>query len=309
MRKFLLLGLVLSLFVSKSFSQGGEALSFPEFGAGARPAGMGGAYTAVADDANSAYWNPANMAIALTPEITGTHTKAHLGTTFDYVAGLVPFHLAGKQSSFGFYFLRAATGDILVTQPTADSTRGAYSSQMGAFDSNCLGVALSRSLNSMISVGASAKLLKSRLLDAQATGGGFDLALSLRVTDHESIFRGISSAFLVRDLGTRLTWSTGRTESASPTIVVGLAYRPFNTEKMVVATDMQNSVQLRPSETEWHLGLEFLLGQAIPLRFGYDEQHIYTGAGFKSSHIKLDYAFSFHRQLEGSHRVSLTLTR
>lgn len=37
---------------------------------GTRPMGMGGAFTAVADDANAAYWNPAG--IALNPEVTLT---------------------------------------------------------------------------------------------------------------------------------------------------------------------------------------------------------------------------------------------
>ncbi len=35
---------------------------------GARPMGMGGAFTAVADDANAPYWNPAGL--ALNPEVT-----------------------------------------------------------------------------------------------------------------------------------------------------------------------------------------------------------------------------------------------
>jgi len=39
---------------------------------GARPLGMGGAFTAIADDANAAYWNPAGFAINPGMDITGS---------------------------------------------------------------------------------------------------------------------------------------------------------------------------------------------------------------------------------------------
>ena len=39
---------------------------------GARPMGMGGAFTAVADDANAPYWNPAGLALNPEVSITGT---------------------------------------------------------------------------------------------------------------------------------------------------------------------------------------------------------------------------------------------
>ncbi|MEZ5330963.1 MAG: hypothetical protein R2991_02675 [Thermoanaerobaculia bacterium] len=42
--------------------------SFAIVGAGARPAGMAGAFTAVADDASAASFNPAGLALLLTPE-------------------------------------------------------------------------------------------------------------------------------------------------------------------------------------------------------------------------------------------------
>ncbi|MFA4967514.1 MAG: hypothetical protein WC624_04775 [Candidatus Margulisiibacteriota bacterium] len=39
---------------------------------GTRPAGMGGAFTAIADDANAAYWNPAGFAINPGVDLTGS---------------------------------------------------------------------------------------------------------------------------------------------------------------------------------------------------------------------------------------------
>jgi long-subunit fatty acid transport protein len=44
--------------------------SFSILGAGARAAGMGGAFTAVADDASAASFNPAGLALLVTPEVS-----------------------------------------------------------------------------------------------------------------------------------------------------------------------------------------------------------------------------------------------
>jgi hypothetical protein len=60
--KFIVL-LILSAFTSQSAFAVYETY-------GTRPMGMGGAFTAVADDANAPYWNPAGM--ALNPEVSAT---------------------------------------------------------------------------------------------------------------------------------------------------------------------------------------------------------------------------------------------
>ncbi|MFQ5906609.1 MAG: hypothetical protein ACE5JA_08550, partial [bacterium] len=63
MKLFLLVILALGLSVTGTFSQGGAPLSFAQFGAGARPAGMGGAYTVIADDGSAVFYNPAGLAV------------------------------------------------------------------------------------------------------------------------------------------------------------------------------------------------------------------------------------------------------
>lgn len=63
MRSRLLILLLLSIFVLSSSS----SAYF-----GTRPMGMGGAFTAIADDANAAYWNPAGFALNPGVDITGS---------------------------------------------------------------------------------------------------------------------------------------------------------------------------------------------------------------------------------------------
>ncbi len=62
--------------------------TFMKIGIGARPVGMGGAYTAVADDANALFWNPAGL--ALNPTFSGSVTMMKLLQSVSYAsAGLV----------------------------------------------------------------------------------------------------------------------------------------------------------------------------------------------------------------------------
>jgi hypothetical protein len=51
--------------------------AFDEFPVGARPAAMGGAFTAVADDAHSLYYNPAGLATLYRPEVTAYYARLY----------------------------------------------------------------------------------------------------------------------------------------------------------------------------------------------------------------------------------------
>lgn len=56
---------------------------------GARPMGMGGAYTAIANDANAAYWNPAGFAINPGVDISGSFVATNRNETIgDNIAAL-----------------------------------------------------------------------------------------------------------------------------------------------------------------------------------------------------------------------------
>ena len=60
--------ILLAFIIIAFISQNALALNSHEITIGTRPMGMGGAFTAVANDANAAYWNPAGL--ALNPEVS-----------------------------------------------------------------------------------------------------------------------------------------------------------------------------------------------------------------------------------------------
>ncbi|NNG26639.1 MAG: hypothetical protein HKM87_03885, partial [Ignavibacteriaceae bacterium] len=65
--------------------------AFTDVGYGVRPMGMGGAFTAVADDPNAAYWNPAGMIKAPYPGISLMYTRQ---------MSIVPYYFTSFQMGF-----------------------------------------------------------------------------------------------------------------------------------------------------------------------------------------------------------------
>ena len=66
-RRLLSLVLAFALLPSEGWA------AFEDTGAGARSAGFGGAYTAVADDAEAIYFNPAGLGTVLRPHFTASY--------------------------------------------------------------------------------------------------------------------------------------------------------------------------------------------------------------------------------------------
>jgi long-subunit fatty acid transport protein len=88
-------------------------------GAGARALGMGGAFSAVADDATAVTWNPAGLTQCEVPEVAASlgwyrsrTESAEAGTTsgealrLDHVSGLLPFFALGCQQVVGLAWQR-----------------------------------------------------------------------------------------------------------------------------------------------------------------------------------------------------------
>lgn len=55
--------------------------AFEDMGAGARAGGMGGAFTAVADDLNAYHYNPAGLGNLVRPQLGAMHSRLHMGLT------------------------------------------------------------------------------------------------------------------------------------------------------------------------------------------------------------------------------------
>lgn len=82
-------------------------LAFDEFPVGARPAAMGEAFTAVADDVHSLYYNPAGLASLYRPEATAYYARPYPGlsdqsiTAQTFVGAAMPIPRNGRWGGLG----------------------------------------------------------------------------------------------------------------------------------------------------------------------------------------------------------------
>ncbi|HEY3296977.1 MAG TPA: outer membrane protein transport protein [bacterium] len=92
MKSTFIAGLLLLLIVPLAFAQG----SIPErlllstgqyVGTGARPLGMGGTYTGIADDYTAAWWNPAGLAQVKRIELQGSLSRTGYSNSTNYFGG------------------------------------------------------------------------------------------------------------------------------------------------------------------------------------------------------------------------------
>src|SRR6267142_699414 len=82
--------------------------SFEELPTGARAAGLGNAFTAIADDVYSTYYNPAGLAQLHRSEFTAYYAKLYSGLTDGSSIGrdFVAYgHPTAKHGTFGFSYL------------------------------------------------------------------------------------------------------------------------------------------------------------------------------------------------------------
>ena len=76
----------MALLLGATGAREAETAAFLDIGVGARGIGMGGAYTALADDSSAVYWNPAGLARMDKKDFSISHAELGLGTREDFLA-------------------------------------------------------------------------------------------------------------------------------------------------------------------------------------------------------------------------------
>ncbi len=89
---------------------GKYAGEFMAIGIGGRPLGMGGAFTGIANDVTSGYYNPAGLANINYPQLSLMHSEQFGNlVNYDYGAVAIPFQ---EDMTFGLSVMRLAVDGI-----------------------------------------------------------------------------------------------------------------------------------------------------------------------------------------------------
>src|SRR3989339_1100451 len=121
---FLLIALV-TFFIPQSNAQtvfGKYAGEFMAIGVGGRALGMGGAFTAVANDVTAGYYNPAGLANLNYPQISLMHAEQFGNlVNYDYGAVAIPYK---TDMSFGLSIIRLSIDGIPDTRDAGLDVNG-----------------------------------------------------------------------------------------------------------------------------------------------------------------------------------------
>jgi|ERR1035437_592954 hypothetical protein len=269
------------------------SMIFPalSMGAGARAMGMGGAYTAVADDASAIYWNAAGLGTIKNIQAVLNYDKWFVDTMFSRGMFAVPLS-AGAIGADIFYM---SMGSITGRDIYGAATGNIYPYSIGG--SAGYGISFGD-----ISAGAALKII------SQSTGARSNTAFA---GDAGVLYKtGIYSAGLTLQ-------NIGGTDGYSlPTVIkAGAAIKPINEgpHRLLIAVDAQ---YLFKDSASVSAGAEYVYADMLAARIGYKTGFARTnleglkglsgGIGVKYAGVSFDYALVTYGDLGISHMITLT---
>jgi len=282
------------------FAETGETgANFLKISPGARPVGMGGAYTAIATDINALYYNPAGIVRSRQYQIGATHTEWLEGIKYDFAGGIIP---TGK-GAIGISAIYLTTGKIEGRDEQGNKSKDFYSSDLA------ITLTHARQINSRTQIGGSIKIIKQTIADEDANGIAVDIGIKQEISNR------LNLGLTVRNLGPKMKFIEEK-YSLPLSMTAGISYNL--TGILNLAMDMT----YEPIEKKKVLciGTEIMPAGFITLRAGYLFQAIQTfynsndklteqngfggGIGIRIFGYNLDYAIVPYSHLGTTQRVS-----
>ncbi len=271
----------------------GEVNAMPHLrlGAGARSIGLGGAFTAIAEDATATVWNPAGLGSAADLSLNFSTQRLSLDRNHNFIAITKTLGTYGAvglaATNFGVsdYNIYDTTGDY---GGKADYSTNAYSLSYGIAFGN-------------FNVGLTGRMLSDSFgvdsVENQSGFGGVDIGLmghALHIDIEEmqvpTFHYGIVAKYLGASVG----------EGTVPMVVnVGIAYDLYMGNVVTFSADIeQEFVNLDESAFSMRGGVEYRLmnikSTEFALRAGMrasrDVQNLYGGFGVNVAGLQVDYA-------------------
>jgi len=285
---------------------GTSGAQFLEIEPGARPAGMGYAFSAIGGDANAVYYNPAGLASLKHVEATGMEDQYFQGVNYDFASVAVPISRFMKDSTADYGVLAASLYNLSVG---GIQQRGLVEtvSPQGTFSSQDYAYALSYAYNlgKGLSLGASGKIIQSDLDGYNASGEAFDAGALYRKDK-------LSLALGVRDLGPGYGFA-GQADPLPRTWFLGAAYVILPGWTGAFEGDFP-----RDADPAYSFGTEYAYSFTKKisgaLRAGYASQNTdaggfsgaTVGGGLGYDGVRFDFAFVPFGDLGNEYQYSLT---
>jgi hypothetical protein len=280
---FSLIGFVAILLTAAPLCLAGvDAAPYLRLGAGARSLGMGGAFTAVADDATATIWNPAGLPAVkdLTFTVFATRLPAEFDSKHNFVG--VAKKLNHQKGTLGFALINVGVDDIIGYDAAGKKTGGF------GYSSNAFSLSYGHAIQK-VNIGASVRLLRDGFdlkgIDNKTGFGGVDVGLLGRGYSDT-----VSYGLAVRNLGGKIA------ESNIPILLDGgLAFKLLRKHAATFAFDVEHEfVDLAENTTSVRVGAEYLIANVFAIRGGAratrDRRSWFGGFGVTVAGLQVDYA-------------------
>lgn len=232
------LAALLLLSGTASAASGTSGAQFLKLGSGARAGAMADAFTAIADDAFAAYYNPAGLARLARPQLGGAHSALFHGVSYQTLSFVVPFGRANgrerietesNKHALGFSIYYLGVGDI--ERRTGDSTL-----PVGTFNAADSAYAASYAYapNDRLSLGFTGKYVHQSIDSYSGSAMAADLGVLYRVNPHTE--KPITLGGSIRNIGNSIGYVSSATDPLPLTVVAGAA--GALTKSFTVALDL-----------------------------------------------------------------------
>jgi opacity protein-like surface antigen len=323
----LLISGIASLGLAQTDKTGTTAAQVLKIGVGPRAIGMGGAYTASANDLLAQYWNPAGTAAVAGNEAGFAHTALFADIAHDYAGFVTTIGGFGTVGAFASVLSMDEMPVRTLEQPEGTGERF----KSGAM---VLGLGYARNLTDNFSIGFNAKYISEYIYNMNAAGFAVDIGTMYRIP----LLNELRLAASISNFGTKMKLEGRDVIVITPSGAGGnnlinsyLELDQFSLPlifRFGIAADLVKSEEYRISteidaihpndHTEYlNLGLEAGWNNAIFLRAGYNslfekdtEKGLTLGFGIDYRlldivGVKVDYAYQAFGRLKNIQYFSM----
>lgn len=273
------------------YSAGTTGAEFLTMGSGARPGAMGQAFSAVANDINTIFWNPAGLSQLNQSQLSFMHNEGLVNTQYEFFGFAHPTNSGTFAASIAYLH----QGDIV-----SRNTNGYNTGDFTAYDS-AITFSYGSEISQTLSFGFNIKMIKQQIADISASGMAVDFG-----TLYHTPVDNLSMSATLQNAGPGITFVKEKTPLPTK-LSFGCAY---NMKGLILAADFNMP---KDDKAYFNIGTECPVSKVFAIRSGLISQKdlavptaLSYGFGLQYTNYGLDYAFLPFGELGDTHRVSAT---
>lgn len=285
----------------------GAGAAFLKMDVGAKASGLGGAYTALADDVTAIYWNPAGLAQLNQTELNFMHNEWFGEISYEFLGAACPIENLTFATSLT-YLSMDGIKEVLKDTQGKGNRRYWETGKVFTAEDMMLSLAFAQALEENLFMGATFKYIHESIENESASGFAVDLGILFKPSDR------LGFGFVICNLGPTMKFI--KDEFSLPlTYRGGLTYQIA--KNFIFSVDVKKT---KDEKLDFCAGIESWFGKWLALRFSGTTKSddklgkfkglptgMTAGCGVNLTNWAVDYAYVPYGDLGDTHRVSISM--